>query len=126
MPGYDALLHTLSKDGRIVMREIVPYKLDEQVFKVTPLLLHGRVHVVVKRPYNDKIYLKDASGKVLLREGEYIANVAQLEECAAAGIENIKGHRSVGGMRASIYNAMPLAGVQALVDFMKKFEAENK
>lgn len=65
VPGYDALLHTLSKDGRIVMREIVPYKLDEQVFKVTPLLLHGRVHVVVKRPYNDKIYLKDASGKVL-------------------------------------------------------------
>ena len=43
-----------------------------------------------------------------------------------AGIENIKGHRSVGGMRASIYNAMPLAGVKALVDFMQKFEAENK
>ncbi len=47
-------------------------------------------------------------------------------EAKAAGIENIKGHRSVGGMRASIYNAMPIAGVQALVDFMKKFEAENK
>lgn len=47
-------------------------------------------------------------------------------EAKAAGIENIKGHRSVGGMRASIYNAMPLAGVQALVDFMKKFEQENK
>ena len=43
----------------------------------------------------------------------------------AAGIENIKGHRSVGGMRASIYNAMPLAGVQALVDFMREFEANN-
>ena len=42
------------------------------------------------------------------------------------GIENIKGHRSVGGMRASIYNAMPIEGVQALVDYMKKFEAENK
>lgn len=39
-----------------------------------------------------------------------------------AGIENIKGHRSVGGMRASIYNAMPLEGVQALVDYMKEFE----
>ena len=47
-------------------------------------------------------------------------------EAKAAGIENIKGYRSVGGMRASIYNAMPIAGVQALVDFMKKFEAENK
>lgn len=42
------------------------------------------------------------------------------------GIENIKGHRSVGGMRASIYNAMPVEGVKALVEYMKKFEAENK
>ena len=45
--------------------------------------------------------------------------------CTENGIVNIKGHRSVGGMRASIYNAMPIEGVQALVDFMKKFEAEN-
>ena len=48
------------------------------------------------------------------------------KEAAAAGFENLKGHRSVGGMRASIYNAMPTEGVEALVDFMKKFEAENK
>lgn len=41
------------------------------------------------------------------------------------GFENLKGHRSVGGMRASIYNAMPAEGVQKLVDFMKKFEKEN-
>lgn len=47
-------------------------------------------------------------------------------EAKAAGIENIKGHRSVGGMRASIYNAMPIEGVEALVDFMKSFEANNK
>lgn len=46
-------------------------------------------------------------------------------EAKTAGIENIKGHRSVGGMRASIYNAMPIEGVQALVDFMKRFEREN-
>jgi phosphoserine aminotransferase len=43
----------------------------------------------------------------------------------AAGLVNLGGHRSVGGMRASIYNAMPIEGVQALVDFMKKFEGEN-
>lgn len=43
-----------------------------------------------------------------------------------AGFENIKGHRSVGGMRASIYNAMPIEGVKALVEFIKKFEEENK
>lgn len=47
------------------------------------------------------------------------------KEADAAGFKNVKGHRSVGGMRASIYNAMPTEGVQALVDFMKKFEAEN-
>ena len=41
------------------------------------------------------------------------------------GLENLKGHRSVGGMRASIYNAMPYEGVVALVEFMKKFEEEN-
>ena len=43
----------------------------------------------------------------------------------AAGFKNLKGHRSVGGMRASIYNAMPIDGVEALVAFMKKFEEEN-
>ncbi len=48
-----------------------------------------------------------------------------VKESKAAGLENLKGHRSVGGMRASIYNAMPIEGVQALVDFMKKFEEEN-
>ena len=48
-----------------------------------------------------------------------------VKEAKAAGFENLKGHRTVGGMRASIYNAMPIEGVQALVDFMKKFEAEN-
>lgn len=48
-----------------------------------------------------------------------------VKEAKAAGLENLKGHRSVGGMRASIYNAMPIEGVQALVDFMRKFEAEN-
>ena len=47
-------------------------------------------------------------------------------EAKAAGLENLKGHRTVGGMRASIYNAMPIEGVKYLVEFMKKFEAENK
>ena len=43
----------------------------------------------------------------------------------AAGFDNLKGHRSVGGLRASIYNAMPKEGVEALVDFLKKFEQEH-
>ena len=46
-------------------------------------------------------------------------------EAAKAGMKNLKGHRSVGGMRASIYNAMPHDGVVTLVEFMKKFAAEN-
>ncbi len=50
---------------------------------------------------------------------------AFLEEAKAAGLTNLKGHRSVGGMRASIYNAMPLGGVQALVDFMADFERRH-
>ena len=48
-----------------------------------------------------------------------------VKESKAAGLENLKGHRTVGGMRASIYNAMPKEGVEALVAFMKKFEEEN-
>jgi len=48
-----------------------------------------------------------------------------VKEAKAAGFENLKGHRSVGGMRASIYNAMPLEGVEKLTAFMKKFEEEN-
>ena len=48
-----------------------------------------------------------------------------VKEAKAAGFENLKGHRTVGGMRASIYNAMPVEGVEKLVEFMEKFEREN-
>jgi phosphoserine aminotransferase len=46
-------------------------------------------------------------------------------ESTAAGFTNLKGHRSVGGMRASIYNAMPTEGVEKLVDFIKEFDKNN-
>lgn len=49
-----------------------------------------------------------------------------VKESKEAGFENLKGHRTVGGMRASIYNAMPIEGVEKLVEFMKQFEADNK
>jgi len=49
-----------------------------------------------------------------------------IKEATAAGLSSLKGHRSVGGMRASIYNAFPVEGVKQLVEFMKKFEAANK
>ena len=53
-------------------------------------------------------------------------NAQFVAEATKAGLVSIKGHRLVGGMRASIYNAMPIEGVKALVEFMKKFETENK
>jgi phosphoserine aminotransferase len=49
-----------------------------------------------------------------------------IKKAGAIGLINLKGHRSVGGMRASIYNAMPVEGVKKLVDFMKEFELTNK
>jgi phosphoserine aminotransferase len=50
---------------------------------------------------------------------------AFLAEARAAGLVNLEGHRLVGGMRASLYNAMPLAGVEALVSFMREFERRH-
>ncbi len=57
--------------------------------------------------------------------GDDALNDKFIKEAKALGFDNLKGHRSVGGMRASIYNAMPVAGVAALVEFMKEFERVN-
>ncbi len=57
--------------------------------------------------------------------GDKALDAKFVQEAEAVGLCNLKGHRSVGGMRASIYNAMPYEGVEALVAFMAKFEAEN-
>ena len=66
----------------------------------------------------------EAENKALAKEKEI--NSKFVKEAEKAGLVNLKGHRLVGGMRASIYNAMPVEGVQALIDFMKKFAEENK
>ena len=57
--------------------------------------------------------------------GDHDLDAKFVKEAKEAGLENLKGHRTVGGMRASIYNAMPIEGVEKLVEFMKKFEKEN-
>jgi len=57
--------------------------------------------------------------------GDKDKDAAVVAATKAAGFENLKGHKSVGGLRASIYNAMPIEGVEALVEFLKKYEAEN-
>lgn len=63
---------------------------------------------------------------VTFRTGDAELDAKFAKESMAAGMSNLKGHRSVGGMRASIYNAMPVEGVEKLIDFMKKFAEENK
>jgi phosphoserine aminotransferase len=63
---------------------------------------------------------------VTFRTGDEALDDAFVKEAAKAGLINLKGHRSAGGMRASIYNAMPVEGVKALVAFMKQFEAGRK
>ncbi|MBE6671804.1 MAG: aminotransferase class V-fold PLP-dependent enzyme, partial [Ruminococcaceae bacterium] len=82
--------------------------LDSQSYYIAPVEKQSRsmmnVTFVTGNPDLDKKFAKEAD---------------------ANGFKNIKGHRSVGGMRASIYNAMPYEGVVALVEFMKKFAEEN-
>ncbi|OZI42207.1 phosphoserine transaminase [Bordetella genomosp. 5] len=72
------------------------------------------VHAPVRSRMNVPFVLRDES-----------LNDAFLQGADAAGLTQLKGHKSVGGMRASIYNAMPLAGVQALVEYLKEFERRH-
>lgn len=76
-------------------------------------------------PFLTKYSVAGATDETVLAKEKEI-NSKFVKEAEAAGLVNLKGHRLVGGMRASIYNAMPLAGVKALVEFMKKFAEENK
>ena len=75
---------------------------------------HCPVHKADRSRMNVPFTLKDAN-----LDGDF------LKQADACGLLQLKGHRSVGGMRASIYNAMPLAGVQALVDFMNEFASKH-
>ena len=77
--------------------------------------------------YTNSVNKKDRS----LMNVPFVAPTEELNakfvvEAAKVGLVSLKGHRLVGGMRASIYNAMPIEGVKALIEFMKKFEMENK
>ena len=77
--------------------------------------------------YTNKVRAKDRS----IMNVPFVSPSAELDakfvaEASKNGLVSLKGHRITGGMRASIYNAMPIEGVVALIDFMKKFEMENK
>ena len=62
---------------------------------------------------------------VTFRTGNEELDAKFVQEATAAGFVNLKGHRKVGGMRASIYNAMPVEGVEKLCDFIKAFDKNN-
>jgi hypothetical protein len=77
--------------------------------------------------YTNKVQVKDRS----IMNVPFVSPSEELDakfvaEAGKAGLASLKGHKLVGGMRASIYNAMPIEGVKALIEFMKKFEMENK
>jgi phosphoserine aminotransferase len=76
--------------------------------------------------FKSNVNVKDRSlMNVTFVTGDEAIDATFISEATAAGFTNLKGHRSVGGMRASIYNAMPIEGVKALVKFMKEFEEKN-
>jgi len=88
----------------------------------------GRLYDFIdnSRLFSNPVRLADRSlMNVTFVTGDEDRDAAFIKKAKAAGLVNLKGHRSVGGMRASIYNAMPEAGVDALIDCMKKFETEN-
>ncbi len=106
------------------------------------LLEHGGLEAIAKINYNKANMLYDyldttdyyithaqpayrSIMNVTFKTGDEALDKKFASEAAKAGFKNLKGHRSVGGMRASIYNAMPTEGIVDLIAFMKKFEAEN-
>ena len=66
-----------------------------------------------------------SSMNVTFRTGSEELDAKFVQEATAAGFTNLKGHRKTGGMRASIYNAMPVEGVEKLCDFIKEFDKNN-
>ena len=115
--------------------------ITDEVLEGTPTMLKFKTHADAGSLYNTPncycIYMcgklfkgtveKDSRSlmNVPFVTGDKDLDAKFVKEAKEAGLENLKGHRTVGGMRASIYNAMPYEGVEALVAFMKKFEEEN-
>ncbi|MCI8708665.1 MAG: 3-phosphoserine/phosphohydroxythreonine transaminase [Dorea sp.] len=116
----------------VIIREDL---IREDVLPGTPSMLTYKIHADAKilydyleesRLFKSSVNPKDRSlMNVTFVTGDGELDAKFVKEAKEAGLESLKGHRSVGGMRASIYNAMPIEGVEALVAFMKKFEEEN-
>ena len=85
-----------------------------------------QIQLIIPASFSGLMIVKDRSlMNVPFVTGDKELDAKFVKEAEAAGLVNLKGHRTVGGMRASIYNAMPEEGVVKLVEFMKKFEAEH-
>ena len=89
----------------------------------------GKYHLFDIKPEYDEIYDEGVGSDFIFvkdgKKGRVTLDKKFVSEAKAAGMINLNGHRSVGGMRASIYNAMPIEGVEALVAFMAEFEKNN-
>ena len=122
----------------VIIREDL---ITEDTLPGTPTMLKYKTHADADSLYNTppcygiyicgKVFkwLKKMGGRSLMNvpfvTGDADLDAKFVKEATEAGFVNLKGHRTVGGMRASIYNAMPKEGVEKLVEFMKKFEEEN-
>ena len=93
--------------------------IDESALYLNPVAKEVRSRM------NVPFFLRGDDGQALVDPG-HPRNTAFLQGALAAGLLQLKGHKSVGGMRASLYNAMPLEGVQQLAAFMKEFQAKNQ
>ena len=91
------------------------------------LLSQTREEMCISERFKGRVAKKDRSMmNVTFVIGDTDMEKRFVAEAKEAGLVNLGGHRSMGGMRASIYNAMPIEGVKALIEFMEKFEAANK
>ena len=144
----------IARDGQVIPWGTSPIyiKYHKPVGVTTTSESHVPRNIIAEIGHPERIFPigrldKDSSGLILLtndgnivneilrvefgHEREYVVDVdrpfdeAFLKGAQARGMVQLKGHRSVGGMRASIYNAMPIDGVRALVAYMKEFEAKH-
>ena len=120
----------------VIIREDL---ITEDTLPGTPTMLKYKIHADAQSLYNTLYDFLDESTLfkgTVRKEDRSLMNVPFVtgseeldakfvKEAKEAGFENLKGHRSVGGMRASIYNAMPIEGVEKLVAFMREFEKNN-
>ena len=89
-----------------------------------PMTLAGTLTLSAVNTYGSEFGSRSLMN-VTFVTGDAEKDAAFVKAAAAQGLVNLKGHRTVGGMRASIYNAMPMEGVKKLVEFMKEFERAN-